>query len=266
MCAAYRTPAPHREDYSSTVGIGDWVFRFQWMPTLLLALPIPLFVALGLWQVDRAGQKRELGQTLEERTALPVYRIQGRIADAEALRYRTIEAEGSYLPDAQFLVEGRREAGKTGFHVITPLRLADSGALLLVNRGWIPADAAGEPTPAPVPLGPVNPRGVAEVPAAPALVLHGGADAALGWGERWPYLTLDLFAATVDAPVQPVMMLLDPAAAHGFVRHWALPVPNVWMHQGYAAQWFAFAVIALMLYGRLSLERVPRGRSPGSLQ
>jgi surfeit locus 1 family protein len=219
MCAAYRIPAPHREDYSSTVGIGDWVFRFRWVPTLLLALPIPLFVALGLWQLDRAEQKRELAHTLEERAALPAYRIHGTVADAEALRYRPIEAEGSFVADGQFLVEGRREGGKTGFHVITPLRLADSGALLLVNRGWIPAGPAGEPTAAPVPEGPVTLRGEAEVPSPPALVLHGDADAAKGWGGRWPYLTLELFAATVDAPVQPVMMLLDPAAEHGFVRH-----------------------------------------------
>ena len=55
--------------------------------------------------------------------------------------------------------------------------------------------------------------------------------------------------------VQPVMMLLDPAAPGGFVRHWTRPVPNVWMHQGYAGQWFGFALIALVLYLRLSLER-----------
>jgi surfeit locus 1 family protein len=262
MCAAYRISAQHQENYSSTVGIRGWVFRFRWVPTLLLALPIPLFVALGLWQLDRADQKRELARTLSERALQAPYRIQGMVLDPEALRYGPIEAEGTYVADGQFVVEGRREGGKTGFHVITPLRLADSGALLLVNRGWIPADAAGEPTPAPVPVGPVAPKGEAEIPSAPALVLHGGRDAARAWGGRWPYLTLDLFEATVEDPVQPVIMLLDPGAPDGFVRHWTRPVPNVWMHQGYAGQWFGFALIALVLYLRLSLERASSPESP----
>jgi cytochrome oxidase assembly protein ShyY1 len=33
------------------------------------------------------------------------------------------------------------------------------------------------------------------------------------------------------------------------------------MHQGYAAQWFGFALIALVLYLRLSFERVPQRKS-----
>jgi len=258
MCAAYRISAQHREDYSSTVGIGDLVFRFRWVPTLLLALPIPLFVALGLWQLDRAEQKRALATALAERAAQPTYRIEGMVADGEGLRYRRIEAMGAFDADRQFLVEGRREGGKTGFHVITPLRMADSGPLLLVNRGWIPADPRGEPTPAPVPQGTLTLIGEAEVPSPPALALHGGEGAAKGWGARWPYLTLELFAATVDDPVQPLVMLLDPESPAGFVRHWTRPVPNVWMHQGYAAQWFAFALIALVLYVRLSFERTSR--------
>jgi surfeit locus 1 family protein len=258
MCAVYRISAQHREDYSSTVGIGDWVFRFRWMPTLLLALPIPLFVALGLWQLDRADQKRDLAAALAERAAQPTYRIQGLVADGEGLRYRRIEATGIFDAEGQFLVEGRREGGKIGFHVITPMRMADSGAQLLVNRGWIPADPRGEPTPAPVPEGSLTLYGQAEVPSPPALALHRGEDAAKEWGGRWPYLTLELFAATVDDPVQPLVMLLDPESPAGFVRHWTRPVPNVWMHQGYAAQWFAFALIALVLYLRLSFERTSR--------
>jgi surfeit locus 1 family protein len=183
--------------------------------------------------------------------------INGQIADAGALRYRQIEAAGSYLPEAQFLIEGRREGGRTGFHVVTPFRLADSGRLLLVDRGWIPADSKGDPTPAPVPQGTRILRGEAEVPSLPALVLHGGADAAKGWGKRWPYLTVDLYAATVDQPVVPVVMLLRAGDPDGFVRHWTRPAPNVAMHQGYAAQWFGFALIALVLYLRLSFERAP---------
>jgi len=260
MCAADNIPAQHRQDYSSRMQFGDRFFRFRWVPTLVLAAPIPLFVALGVWQLDRADQKRALSDTLAVRAALPPVRIEGLVGDAEALRYRAIEAEGRFVPEHQVLIEGRREGGKTGFHVITPLRLngsgQGSGALLLVNRGWIPSQPNGEPVPAPVPEGELTLAGEADVPSPPALVLDGGGDAAKAWGGRWPYLTVDLFAATVDGPVQPVVMLLSPEDPNGFVRHWTRPVPNVGMHLGYAGQWFGFALIALILYLRLSFERV----------
>jgi surfeit locus 1 family protein len=128
---------------------------------------------------------------------------------------------------------------------------------VLVNRGWIPAGPDGGPTPAPVPDGAVRVTGEAHIPAPPALVLHGGADAARGWGQRWPYFTPALYAAAAGHPVQPVVILQDPREPGGFVRSWPREIPKEGMHIGYAIQWFAFALIATVLWLRLSLERRP---------
>ena len=240
---------------------GDLRFRFRWIPTLLLAVPMPIFVVLGIWQLDRAEQKTELAETLKARTEQAPVQLEEIIgkSDADGIRYRPAYADGSYDAAGQFYIEGRRQDNKSGFHVITPLRLTGSQALLLVNRGWIQAMPDGSPSEATIPSGVLTVSGVAEVPSPPALVLHGGDDAALGWGERWPYLTVDLFAATTDAAVQPVVLLLDPQDSHGFGRQWQRPMPNPTMHQGYAIQWFGFALIALVLYLRLSFERRKAG-------
>jgi surfeit locus 1 family protein len=239
------------------MGAGDFTFQFRWVPTLLLALPIPLFVALGLWQLERADQKRTLSATLDARGEMAPVRISGAIGDPEALRYRRLEVRGNYVQERQFLIEGRRLGGRAGFHVITPLRVADGGGLLLVNRGWIAATPGGEATDAPVPAGEVRLTGEADIPSPPALVLHQGPEAAREWGGRWPYLTLDLFAATVDELVLPVSLLLAPEVPGGFERQWTRPPPNPGMHLGYAGQWFGFAVIALFVYLRLSVTRTP---------
>lgn len=257
MRAATFAPAQHTQDYSSPMTFGDLQFRFRWIPTLLLALPVPIFVVLGIWQLDRAEQKAELAETLKSRAQQAPVSLQDLIgyADADAIRYRAAQARGSYDTQRQFYIEGRRQGSNSGFHVITPLRLTGSKALLLVNRGWVRAMPDGSPSEAPIPTEDLAIFGEAEVPSPPALVLHGDNDAALGWGDRWPYLTVDLFAATTDAAVQPVVLLLDPQDAHGFVRKWKHPMPSPAMHQGYAIQWFGFAVIALVLYLRLSFER-----------
>ena len=86
-------------------------------------------------------------------------------------------------------------------------------------------------------------------------MLHGGPDAAKDWGQHWPYLTVDLYAAVADYPLQPVVILEDPDDAAGFLRNWPREMPKEGMHIGYAIQWFAFAAIALVLWLRLSLVR-----------
>jgi surfeit locus 1 family protein len=102
------------------------------------------------------------------------------------------------------------------------------------------------------------------VPAPPALALHAGEDAAKAWGARWPYLTLPLYAATVSHPLQTVVVLQDPADPHGFVREWPRELPKEGMHIGYALQWFAFALIGLVVFLRLSVTRggADRGETP----
>jgi surfeit locus 1 family protein len=236
------------------VQTGSLRFRFRWVPALLLALPIPLFVALGVWQLERADQKRALAATLEARAALPPAVLDREPVDAGALEYRQIEARGRLEEGEQILIENRRQGGRTGFHVITPLRIEGSETRVLVNRGFIPATPKGEPTPAPVPAGPVTVHGEGYVPSAPAVVLAGPEEAAV-WGERWPYLTVALFASRVAYPVQPLVILQDPADPHGFERSWTREPPKEGMHIGYAIQWFAFALIALVLWLRLSLVR-----------
>jgi surfeit locus 1 family protein len=212
-------------------------------------------VSLGVWQLNRAEEKRALAETLRARADLPPFALDAPVKDVEALRFRTLTAFGSYEPEGQILLENRRHGSRNGFHVITPLRLAGSDLRVLVNRGWIPANERGEPGAAPAPEGEIRVQGQTHIPAPPALALDGGPEGAAAWARRWPYLTLELYAATVDYPTQPVVILLDPDAEGGFVRRWPKELPKEGMHIGYAVQWLAFAVIALAIYLRLSLHR-----------
>lgn len=251
---------PPSQEYSTPMKFGDLEFRFRWVPTLMLALPVPLFVALGFWQLDRADQKHERASTLNERSAMAPFVLGSTVAEPEPLRFRKLQATGTFEAEGQILIENRRRANRIGFQVITPLRIQGSDTRVLVNRGWIPAEPDGTPTSAPVPETASTVTGEAHIPSPPALVLHEGTDAAKDWGERWPYLTVGLYAEVVDYPVQPVVILLDADYAGGFLRNWPREMPEEGMHIGYAIQWFAFALIALVLWLRLSLERRPDSR------
>lgn len=223
----------------------------------MLALPIPFFVALGFWQLDRADQKREQSRILSERAEMPAFDLNVPVSDPEPLRFRKLQARGLFEADGQILIGNRRRGNRIGFQVVTPLRIDGSDMRVLVNRGWIPAEPDGSPTPAPVPEGEATVSGEAHIPSPPALVLHGGTGAAREWGDRWPYLTVELYAEMADYPLQPVVILQDPGDPDGFLRSWPRETPEEGMHVGYAIQWFAFALIALALWLRLSLVRRP---------
>ena len=246
--------------------VGHSVFRPRWLPTLVVAIAVVTFLALGVWQLGRAAEKRQQAIDLAAQGELAAFTLGPELVSPEPLRYRRLMATGTFDADGQILLEARRHAGKTGFHVVTPLRISGGDTRILVNRGWIPADAHGDPTPAPVPQGPLTVTGNTHIPAPPALALHAGEDAAIAWGGRWPYLTIDLYRATITHPVQPVVILSDPSDPAGFVRDWPKEMPKEGMHIGYAVQWFAFALIALAIWARLSLEgrRGEAGPGPGA--
>jgi surfeit locus 1 family protein len=234
-------------------------FRFRWVPTLVLALLVPLFVALGIWQLDRAEQKRELARLSSERANMPAWELSGQTASPELLRYRRLRATGIFESEGQIFIENRHEGNRIGFHVITPLHIQGSDMRVLVNRGWVPAARDGSPTAAPVPDGRVTVTGNSNIPSPPALILGGKADPAKQWGKRWPYLTVKLYAAGADYPVQPVVILESPRDPYGFFRNWPPELPKEGMHIGYAIQWFAFAFIAVAIWLRLGLVRRTEG-------
>lgn len=238
---------------------GEFGFRFRLWPTLLLAVAVPLFLALGFWQLERAEQKREQANTASERSALPPLRIDSLVADVAPLRYRRVQVEGVLEPQRQIFIENRREGGRSGFHVITPLRIAGSDVRVLVNGGWVPDVGPGLLPSVEVPSGTIEVTGEVSTPSPPALVLERENRGATAWGKRWPYLTVELFAAGAPYPVQPFVILQSPADPTGFQRHWPKEPPKEGMHIGYALQWFAFALIASVLYLRLSLGSAKDG-------
>lgn len=243
------TTACLAKDYSGPMGNGERIFRPRGGPFLLLFVPACVCVGLGLWQLDRAEQKRELARELSERAAAAPLEIGDAILEPEAVRYRRVVVRGQFERDGQVFIENRHHAGKVGFHVVTPLKIGGSERRVLVNRGWVPAMDAAVPEEA------VTVHGVADVPSAPALVLHGNDEIARQWGQRWPYLTLPLFAATVSYPLQSIVVLQDPDDPNGFARYWPREFPKEGMHLGYALQWFAFALIGFVLFVRLSWVR-----------
>jgi surfeit locus 1 family protein len=126
-----------------------------------------IFVALGTWQVKRRVWKLDLIARVEQRVhapAAPAPRpAEWSHVTAAADEYRHVTATGTYLDDAQTLVQAVTDLG-AGYWVLTPLREAD-GSVVLVNRGFVASDDRWRVKRGADDQGRVTPAGV--VPATP---------------------------------------------------------------------------------------------------
>lgn len=108
---------------------------------VLLALAL-VFVALGVWQVQRRAWKHALIATVEGRVhAAPVAPpAPGGLASPEVtdLAYLRIVARGRYRPSPDILVRAVSDLG-AGYWVMTPFD-SDAGFAFLVNRGFVAQD------------------------------------------------------------------------------------------------------------------------------
>lgn len=202
-----------------------------------------LLAALGVWQWQRAAEKRDLEARYAARAQVAPLRLTGHEDDAEALRYRVVELVGRYDPRHQFYVAAHVAGGRLGYDLLTPLVLA-SGSAVLINRGWLPHDYdRGGPQGVPTPRGTVRLRGRAVVPARNPFAME-----AAGGGRIWGQVDLDRLAAELARPLLPLVVELEDGP--GRLRpHWSAPDLRPERNQGYAFQWFAMALAVLFTYG-----------------
>src|SRR5438105_2216163 len=97
--------------------------------------------SLGMWQLDRAAQKRALQHALDERVALAPLSAGELAATPRAAadqHYRRVRLRGQWLAPLTVYLDNRQMDGRPGFFVVTPLRIAGSQHTVLVQRGWAP--------------------------------------------------------------------------------------------------------------------------------
>jgi surfeit locus 1 family protein len=106
------------------------------------ALVFAVLAALGTWQLERRSWKLGLIERVSTRVhALPVGapgRGEWPLVTAADHEYRHVRVTGVFLNGFETQVAASTELGP-GFWVMTPLRMRD-GALVLVNRGFVPTD------------------------------------------------------------------------------------------------------------------------------
>jgi surfeit locus 1 family protein len=106
------------------------------------------FFALGVWQLERRVWKLDLISRIEHRVNAAPVDAPGPDAwpsvTASHDAYRHVHAKGVWIEGHDTLVQAVTDLG-AGYWVMTPLKTA-AGFIVLVNRGFAPADNAHDPS------------------------------------------------------------------------------------------------------------------------
>ncbi|MFD4971336.1 SURF1 family protein [Streptomyces sp. NPDC058424] len=127
------------------------MYRFlltrQWVILTIVAIAlIPTMIRLGFWQLHRHEHKVALNQVIAESLAARPVPAESLTSPGATVKhadlYRRVTAKGHFDTAAEEVVRRRtNDNGDVGYHVLTPFVLED-GRILLVNRGWVAADAS----------------------------------------------------------------------------------------------------------------------------
>ncbi|GLU47264.1 SURF1 family protein [Nocardiopsis ansamitocini] len=237
------------------------LLRPNWLGIHLTALLAVLCcISFGYWQYQSAQQPDRATITNPVEDLNQADAIEDLLAPGDympqSLANEAVRATGAFDTNAQLLAPALSPEGQEGYYVITPL-VTSGDTAVIVNRGWLPAEAADAPPPAAEGevtvegwlLPPQNevekgytamsvPDGqVARI--APALLVN-----------EWPYRLYEGYVTLAGQTPAPTA-----GAAEG-LREIPPPQPPEeiswnFRNLSYAAQWWVFAVAALAFWASL---------------
>jgi surfeit locus 1 family protein len=213
-------------------------------------------VRLGVWQLDRLGQRRSRNAIIETALAAPAIDLGASSTGVDSLQYRRVRARGAFDFEREIVVMARAHDGVPAVHVVTPFRLDDDTAVL-VERGWVPS-----PDGRTVDLLPLRESGSTAVEG--VVIPFSNSPPAEGRHEGWPRYVrsanpVELASAYPYALLPIVVRRTEvPPENPSVLRRAPLPELTNGPHFSYAVQWFSFATIALVgcgvLFGKLGVR------------
>jgi surfeit locus 1 family protein len=229
-------------------------FRFnpEWRISLFVLVMVPLMAGLGFWQLARAQEKAALAAAFEARQLQSPSSLADLVdRSPAALSYLPVTVTGTFQPGEYFLLDNRIQGGKFGYEVLAVLEIASSAERVLINRGWLPGDAARLQWPdVPELAGSITLQGhVYVAPGRPYLL----ADTPLesGWPKRIQAVEVDKLSRVFTdqgMTLFPYPIRIDQGQPGSLSVDWQVINVSPQKHQGYAVQWFAMAAVLFIFY------------------
>lgn len=222
---------------------------------VFLVAGVVLFSSLGLWQLTRAAEK----QTLEDqRTSaleagiLPT--LAKLVAEPQKYRYWAYQAKGHFLAQPQWLLDNKVRNGRVGAEVLSLFVPDGSSMALLVNRGWFAPDSLQRKkwVPPLLTLQSVELQGRLMVPPDVGIRFEQRNDP----GTVLQFVDIDGLSVVAGLQIAPLVLQLGSGSTDDLDRRWPQSDRNGSdKSRAYAAQWFSFAALSVVLFFVLACRR-----------
>lgn len=235
-------------------------FRFtpNWLMSTLAVLFISLFIRLGFWQIDRADEKTKM--VVAQEALSKQEPIGWGVGQKYPLQYQRIKLQGTYLNNF-FLLDNQHYQHQFGYDVLSPLLLTD-GSVVMVDRGWILGDSTRRTFPAlNIPKGLIQLQGSVYFPSNNQWILGAGLEEKDNEVIILELIDAKMLRQILQKKVYPFIIRLDKQDAYGFVREWAIVSMPPQRHLAYALQWFAMALVILIIFVALNLKNTNEKKS-----
>ncbi len=160
--------------------------------SFVVLVMLGVLLTLGTWQIQRLYWKLDLIEARRVALQAPPLLLTAKDLSAERVAFlpdfQRVTVSGTLLNDHEFYLASQFHGDQSGWHVVTPLRLEDGGAVL-IDRGFVPPDHKLPQTrSAGLATGPVSVTGILRHPHGPG------------------------FFTPANQPHDNVWFLIDPAA------------------------------------------------------
>ena len=216
----------------------------NWKASLTFFLLLLLVLSLGVWQLDRGYNKKELENTFLERQSQPVKEIKYNTF-LESDLYRNVVLEGRYLENI-FLLDNKIYNGKPGLKVFSPFETTNN-SLVLVSRGWVEfEDRSNLPI-----IKTINNvfkiQGVLR-PESKDFVLENEEMNNKNNPILVQTINLSELSNFLGKPLSPYILELSELSESAFIKTWQPINLSSFRHFGYAVQWFGLAIVLIVGY------------------
>lgn len=215
-------------------------FRPGWLLTLFVAVFFPVFVSLGVWQLNRAEQKAQLQASIDAGRQVELLP-----AGAPAQLYQHYQLSGRLDGQHLWLLDNRTHQGQAGYEIWVPLVSGDGW--YLASAGWVAGGASRQQLPVPELPNTERPWLAQARPLSQTVVL-----ADTPTEVHWPQVIQSLDPSIMAQQLgwsEPLGLLqLSPGQTGVGPVVWTPIVMTVERHRGYAMQWFGMAVALLLMY------------------
>jgi surfeit locus 1 family protein len=228
------------------------ISKREWVLGALIILIAGTCARLGVWQLSRLGERRAQNATIETRLSQTPITLSDDEFIPDEIAYRRVHLQGDFVFEDEILLKNRAREGRPGYHLVTPLFIADTEWAVLVDRGWIPIeDRDRESLARYTTSNPIALEGIIRL-SQPEPRWSFMADKVPGMGEppllEWLAFNVEGIQQQITFPLLPIVVeQSEPLAG---IESMPIPHPEIDLSEGphlsYTIQWFSFGAIALI--------------------